>query len=230
MDERQKHPAPTAEPTRGGAQRRFRAGASTALSLSEKTSAANHGHPLQGMSAAGSNPVKRRRRCDRSCLRTRRFRYSYALAKGGQNRRAIRIGRRKRVRIAGGTSRVQRASHFGDPFFVRRQRAAREPIASAFPSVVRGLKPNPFGRQRLRSTNFPFGCAEFLARQIRRPSAILRMRSGPSGAGRPGRAFLCRTEGNALAMGQRPPAREKGSPKWPPTAPSPPPSVRPARP
>jgi len=25
------------------------------------------------------------------------------------------------------------------------------------PSVMRGLKPNPFGRQRLRSTNFPFG-------------------------------------------------------------------------
>ncbi len=35
MDERQKHPAPTAEPTRAGAQRRFRAGASTALSLRE---------------------------------------------------------------------------------------------------------------------------------------------------------------------------------------------------
>jgi hypothetical protein len=25
------------------------------------------------------------------------------------------------------------------------------------PSVMRGLKPNPFGQQRLRSTNFPFG-------------------------------------------------------------------------
>jgi hypothetical protein len=32
-----------------------------------------------------------------------------------------------------------------------------EPIASSFPSVMRGLKPNPFGQQRLRSTNFPFG-------------------------------------------------------------------------
>src|SRR5271170_6910887 len=30
-----------------------------------------------------------------------------------------------------------------------------EPIASAFPPVLRGLKPNPFGQQRLRSTNFP---------------------------------------------------------------------------
>ena len=35
------------------------------------------------------------------------------------------------------------------------------------------------------------------------------MRFGPSGAGRPGRAFLCRTEGNALAMGQRPTAQDK---------------------
>src|SRR5208283_3831445 len=40
---------------------------------------------------------------------------------------------------------------------------------------------------------------------LRRPP----LRSGPSGAGRPGRAFLCRTEGNALAMGQRPPAPDK---------------------
>jgi len=53
------------------------------------------------------------------------FRDSYALAKGGQNRRAIRIGRQKQFRIAGATSRVQRASHFGDPFVSRQQRAAR---------------------------------------------------------------------------------------------------------
>ena len=85
------------------------------------------------------------------------FRDSYALAKGGQNRRAIRIGRQKRVRIVGGTSRVQRASHFGDPFSRANNGPQEEPIASAFPSVMRGLKPNPFGQQRLRSTNFPFG-------------------------------------------------------------------------
>ena len=170
MDERQKHPAPTAEPTRGAAQRRFRAGASTALSLREKTSAANDGHPLEGMSAAGSNPVKRRRRCDRSFLRRRRFRDSYALAKGGQNRRAIRIGRRKRVRIVGGR-RGFSAPAISAILFSRADNGPQEePIASSFPSVMRGLKPNPFGRQRLRSTNFPFGCAEFLARQIRRPS------------------------------------------------------------
>ena len=34
---------------------------------------------------------------------------------------------------------------------------AKEPIASSCPSVMRGSKPNPFGQQRLRSTNFPFG-------------------------------------------------------------------------
>ena len=130
----------------------------------------------------------------------------------------------------GGTSRVQRASHFGDPFSRANNRPQEEPIASSFPSVMRGLKPNPFGRQRLRSTNFPFGQSR-IPRETNSPTfAVLRMRCGPSGAGRPGRAFLCRTEGNALAMGQRPPAPEKGSPKWPPTAPSPPPSVRPARP
>ena len=28
---------------------------------------------------------------------------------------------------------------------------------NSFPSVMRGLKPNPFAPQRLRSTNFPFG-------------------------------------------------------------------------
>src|SRR5208337_3027869 len=70
----------------------------------------------------------------------------------------------------GGTSRVQRASHFGDPFSRADNGPQEEPTASSFPSVMRGLKPNPFGRQRLRSTNFPFGFAEFLARQIRRPS------------------------------------------------------------
>src|SRR5208337_4451386 len=56
----------------------------------------------------------------------------------------------------GGTSRVLRASHFGDPLFSRRG-PQEEPIASSFPSVMRDLKPNPFGQQRLRSTNFPFG-------------------------------------------------------------------------
>jgi hypothetical protein len=34
---------------------------------------------------------------------------------------------------------------------------AKEPITSSCPSVMRGPKPNPFGQQRLRSTNFPFG-------------------------------------------------------------------------
>ena len=85
------------------------------------------------------------------------FRDSYALAKGEQNGSAIRIGRQKQVRIARGTSRFQRASHFGDPFFSANNGPQEEPIASAFPSVMRGLKPNPFGQQRLRSTNFPFG-------------------------------------------------------------------------
>jgi hypothetical protein len=36
-------------------------------------------------------------------------------------------------------------------------RLAKEPITSSCPSVMRGSKPNPFGQQRLRSTNFPFG-------------------------------------------------------------------------
>src|SRR5271166_3050309 len=75
--------AETSRPDRGtnkrGRSTTIGVGASTASSLREKASAANNGHPLQGMSAAGSNPVKRRRRCDRSFLRKRRFRDSYAL-------------------------------------------------------------------------------------------------------------------------------------------------------
>ena len=67
------------------------------------------------------------------------------------------MGRQKAGPHRLGTSRVQRASHLGDPFSRANTGPQEEPIASSFPSVMRGLKPNPFGRQRLRSTNFPFG-------------------------------------------------------------------------
>jgi hypothetical protein len=169
MDERQKHPAPTAEPTRGGAQRRFRAGASTALSLSEKTSAANDGHPLQGMSAAGSNPVKRRRRCDRSCLRRRRFRYSYALAKGGRTGGPAGSGdgsgSGSRGDVAGSTRAISAIlfssadngpQESPSPAHSPRLCAALSPTRSAGNGCVRRISPS--------------AKAEFLARQIRRPS------------------------------------------------------------
>jgi hypothetical protein len=62
------------------------------------------------------------------------------------------------------------------------------PIVRSFPSVLGGSKPNPFGQQRLRLTNFPFGLkAEFLAKQIRRPppssahAAALRMQAARAG-------------------------------------------------
>ena len=139
------------------------------LVVEGKASAANDGHPHEGMSLSAEQPTSLPSTMSQFPAR-RHFPRFIRPRERGQNRRAIRIGRRKRVRILGRTSRVLRASHFGDPFFVRRQWAAREPIASSFPSVMRGLKPNPFGQQRLRSTNFPFGYAEFLARQIRRPS------------------------------------------------------------
>ena len=144
---------------------------------------------------------------------------SYALAKGGQNRRAIRIGRQKQVRIAG-ERRGFSAPAISEILFSRANNGPQEePIASAFPSVMCGLKPNPFRQQRLLVDEFPLRLRRIPREANSPPFAVLRMRSGPSGAGRPGRAFLCRTEGNALAMGQRPPAQEKGSPKWLPTAP-----------
>jgi hypothetical protein len=75
----------------------------------------------------------------------------------GQNRRAIRIGRQKQVRIAG-ERRGFSAPAISEILFSRANKGPQEePIANAFPSVMRGLKPNPFGQQRLRSTNFPFG-------------------------------------------------------------------------
>jgi hypothetical protein len=151
-----------------------------------KTSADNDGHPDEGMSSAPGNPRHCRRRWA-SFPRGDIFRNSYALAKGGQNRSAIRMGRQKAGPHRLGTSRVQRASPFGDPFFSRQQRAARGARRQLIPSVMRGLKPNPFCQQRLRSTNFPFGYAEFLARQIRRPSpssacaAALRVQAARAG-------------------------------------------------
>jgi hypothetical protein len=74
----------------------------------------------------------------------------------------------------GGTSRVQRASHFGDPFSRANNGPQEEPIASSFPSVMRGPKPNPFGQQRLRSTNFPFGQSRIPREANSPPFAILR--------------------------------------------------------
>jgi hypothetical protein len=85
------------------------------------------------------------------------FRDSSAVVKGRQNRRAIRISRQKQVRIAGGR-RGFSAPAISEILFSRANNGPQEePIACAFPSVMRGLKPNPFGQQRLRSTNFPFG-------------------------------------------------------------------------
>ena len=98
------------------------------------------------------------------------FRNSYALAKGGRtggpSGSGGGSGSGSRGDVAGSARQPFRRSFFSSAD----NGPQEEPIASSFPSVMRGLKPNPFGQQRLRSTNFPFGCAEFLARQIRRPS------------------------------------------------------------
>ena len=162
------------------------------LVVDGKTSAASYGHPHEGMSSARSatpvivvddEPVSREATFSAD---------SYALAKRGQNRRAIRIGRKKQGRsgsrgnVAGSARR-----HFGDPFVSRQQRAARGAHRQLIPSVVRGLKPNPFGQQRLMFDEFPLrpkpnsSRGKFAA--LRRPPHALR----PFGCRPPGSGLFC---------------------------------------
>src|SRR5271170_4157463 len=103
-----------------------------------------------------------------------------------------------------------------------------EPIASSFPSVMRGLKPNPFGQQRLRLTNFPFGQSRIPREANSPPFAVLRCaRALRVQAARAG-LFYAAPRGTRWRWASGPGCQEKGSPQWLPTAPSPPPSVRPA--
>ena len=207
MDERQKHPAPTAEP-RWAAHRRSSAGASIALSVREKLRRPTTAIRIEGISSARSThvivvddePVSREATFSAIHTPSRKGgRTGGPSGSGGRSRSGSREGRRGFSAPAISENLLSRANNGPQ----------EEPIASSFPSVMRGLKPNPFGQQRLRSTNFPFGQSRIPREANSPPFAVLRMRSGPSGAGRPGRAFLCRTEGNALAMGQRPPALRK---------------------
>ena len=100
------------------------AGASTALSLREKTSAANDGHPHEGMSCRAEQPTSLSSTMSQFPARRHFPRFIRP-----REREAEQEGHQDRAAEAGldreGTSRVQRASHFGDPFFSRQQWAAR---------------------------------------------------------------------------------------------------------
>ena len=150
--------------------------------------------------------------------------------KGGRTGGPSGSGGRSRSGSAGGTSRFQRASHFGDPFSRANNGPQEEPIASSFPSVMRGLKPNPFGQQRLNLTNFPLGQSRIPREANSPPFAVLRcapaLRVQAARAG----LFYAAPRGTRGRWASGPGRQEKGSPQWLPTAPSPPPSVRPARP
>ena len=196
------------------------------LVVEGKSSAANDGHPHEGMSSARATnvivvdhePVCREATFSAIHTPSRK-------EQEGHQDRAAEAGPDRGRDVAG---------------------SARQPFRRTFclaPTTGRKRSPSPAHSPRLCAALSPTrsadnGCVRRISpsaspNSSRGKFATLRrppLRSGPSGAGRPGRAFLCRTEGNALAMGQRPPAQEKGSPKWLPTAPSPPPSARPARP
>jgi hypothetical protein len=196
------------------------------LVVEGRTSAANDGHPREGMSSAEQPTSLPSTMSQFSASDI--FRDSYALAKGGRTEGPSGSGGRSRSGsrrdVAGSARRPFRRT-----FFSRQQRPQEEPIASAFPSVMRGPKPNPFGQQRLRSTNFPFGQSRIPREANSPPFAVLRC--APALRVQSARAGLfCAAPRGTRWRWASGPRRKKGSPKWLPTAPSPPPSVRPARP
>ena len=70
---------------------------------------------------------------------------------------ALQLGERSGSRAWGRASQPMCAGHSQKSFSSRALKiAATRPIASSYPSVMRGLSPSPVGQQRLHSTIFPF--------------------------------------------------------------------------
>jgi len=151
-----------------------------------KTSADNDGHPDEGMSSAPGNPRHCRRRWA-SFPRGDIFRNSYALAKGGQNRSAIRMGRQKAGPHRLGTSRVQRAAISEILFLAPTTGRKRSPSPAHSPRLCAPLSPTRSADNGCVRRMSPSAKAEFLARQIRRPSpssacaAALRVQAARAG-------------------------------------------------
>ena len=116
-------------------------------------SPANNGHPLEGISAAGSNSSNL---VDDVTEVFREGGGSANALEQGRRREAIRIGIAERVSTLGAARGFMRSA-ISTILFLPPTEGRKEAHRHLVPSVMRGLKPNPFGRQRLRSTNFPFG-------------------------------------------------------------------------
>jgi hypothetical protein len=98
--------------------------------------------------------------------------------------------RQKQLRIAGGR-RGFSAPAISEILFSRANNGPQEePIASSFASVMRGLKPDPFGQQRLMVDEFPLRLKPNSSRgkfaALRRPPHALR----PFGCRPPGLGFF----------------------------------------
>ena len=140
------------------------------LVVEGKTSAANDGHPHEGMSSAGSNPVICRRRCDRSFPRRRRFpqfiRPRIRGETGGPSGSGGGSGSGSRGGRRGFSAPAISAILFLAPTMGRK----RSPSPAHSPRLCAALSPTRSAGNGCGRRISPSAKAEFLARQIRRPS------------------------------------------------------------
>ena len=142
------------------------AGASTALSLREKTSAANDGHPREGMSSARSNPHHCRASFPRATFSAIHTPSRKRGRTGGPSGSRGRSRSGSRGDVAGSARQLFRRSFFLAPTTGRK----RSPSPAHSPRLCAALSPTRSASNGCVRRISPSAKAEFLARQIRRPS------------------------------------------------------------